>query len=67
MGERKLGTFDTLKLRLCSPPVLLLTEFTKPFIISADASNNAVGAGPLQYDNDGNLHPVAYMSHKYLP
>ena len=45
--------------------MLLLPEFSKPFTIDADASSNAVGAGLLQHSNDGNLHPVAYMLHKY--
>ena len=47
--------------------MLLLPDFSKPFTIDADASDNAVGAGLLQHGNDGNLHPVAYMLHKYLP
>ena len=46
--------------------MLLLPDFTKLFTIDADASNNAVGAGLLQHGNDGNLHLVVYMSHKYL-
>ena len=66
-GEYKQSAFDTLKWRLCSPPVLLLPNLTKPLNIDADTGNNAIGAGLLQYGNDGNLHPVAYMSHKYLP
>ena len=47
--------------------MLLLPDFSKPFTIDADASNNAVGAGLLQHSNDGKLHPVVYMAHKYLP
>ena len=46
--------------------MLLLPDFTKPFTIDADASNNKIGAVLLQYGNEGNLHPVAYMLHKYL-
>ena len=42
-------------------------DFSKPFTIDADVSDNAVGAGLLQHGNDGKLHPVAYMSHKYSP
>ena len=45
----------------------MLPDFTKPFTIDADASDNAVGAWLLQHGNNGKLHPVAYMSHKYLP
>ena len=47
--------------------MLLLPDFTKPFTIDADAIGNAVGAELLQYGNDGDLHPIAYMLHKYLP
>ena len=52
---------------MCSPPVLLLPDFTKPFTIDADASDNAVGAGQLQHGNDGELHPVVYILHSYSP
>ena len=45
----------------------MLPDFTKSFTIDADASDNAVGAGLLQHGNDGKLHPVAYMPHKYSP
>ena len=47
--------------------MLLLPDFSKPFTIDADVSDNAAGAGLLQYGNDINLHPIAYMLHKYLP
>ena len=45
----------------------MLPDFSKLFTIDADASDNVVGAGLLQYGNNGRLHPVAYMSHKYSP
>ena len=47
--------------------MLLLPDFSKPFTIDADASDNAIGAGLLQYGNDGKLHLIAYMLHKYSP
>ena len=47
--------------------MLLLPDFSKPFTIDADASDNAVGAGLLQHGNDGKLQPVAYILHKYSP
>ena len=47
--------------------MLLLPDFSKPFTIDADASDNAIVAGLLQHGNHGNLHPVVYMSHKYSP
>ena len=47
--------------------MLLLPDFSKPSTIDADVSNNAIGAGLLKNGNNGNLHPVVYMSHKYSP
>ena len=45
----------------------MLPDFSKPFTIDADASDNAVGAGLLQHGNDGKLYSVVYMLHKYSP
>ena len=47
--------------------MLLLPDFSKPFTIDADVNDNAVGAGLLRHGNNGNLHLVAYMLHKYSP
>ena len=47
--------------------MLLLPDFSKSFTIDADVSDNTIGAGLLQHSNDGKLHPVVYMLHKYSP
>ena len=47
--------------------MLLSPDFSKLSTIDADASDNAIEAGLLQHGNDGNLYPIVYMSHKYLP
>ena len=59
--------FQSLKQRLCSPPVLRGPDFTKEFILQTDASDVAVGAVLSQKDEEGHDHPVAYFSRKLLP
>ena len=53
--------FDKLKNVLCSKPILQYPDFTKPFIITTDASNYALGAilsqGPVGKDL-----PIAFAS-----
>ena len=67
VGRTQAERFWHLEVEVVYPLVLLLPNFTKPFTIDADPSNNAIGTGLLQYGNDSNLHPVACISHKYLP
>ena len=52
-----------LKRALCTTPVLLLPDLTKPFVVHTDASNFALG-GVLQQDDGKGLQPVAYESKK---
>jgi hypothetical protein len=55
--------FETLKKSLANSPVLSHPDFEKPFILSTDASNFAVGA-VLSQEIDGAEHPVAYASRQ---
>lgn len=48
---------------LVSAPVLRYPEYTKPFLISADASDIAVGA-VLQQEDEGSGYPITYFSRK---
>lgn len=56
--------FDCLKQCLISAPVLVNPDFTKRFYIQCDASSQGVGGVLFQIDNEGNEHPIAYMSAK---
>lgn len=53
--------FDTLKRKLTTAPLLIYPDFTKPFVLTCDASNYAVGAvlsqGPIGKDQ-----PIAFAS-----
>jgi hypothetical protein len=50
-------TFKNLKQTVSSPPVLVLPDFTKPFIIECDASGVGIGAVLMQASN-----PIALFS-----
>jgi hypothetical protein len=56
-------SFDELKAALCSPPVLLIPDQSKPFVLNCDACKYAIG-GTLQQDHGNGLQPVAYFSAK---
>jgi hypothetical protein len=52
-----------LKEALMSSPVLTYPDFRRPFVLSTDASNFAVGADLSQVIN-GEEHPIAYASRQ---
>jgi len=54
--------FTNLKNALISAPVLLLPDFTRPFVIHTDASDFATGA-VLSQDQGSGLQPIAFLSH----
>ena len=58
--------FETLKTHLCSQPILVSPDFSRPFVLQTDASDRAVGAVLSQVGPDGE-HPVGYYSRKLLP
>ncbi|CAI7792436.1 unnamed protein product [Closterium sp. NIES-53] len=62
-GEEAEADFQELKNFLVSPPVLLITDPSKPFKVVTDASNLAIGAVLLQDFGNG-LQPIAYESRK---
>lgn len=56
--------FAKLKSLLTSAPVLTHPDFTRPFVIQCDASKSGVGGVLYQLDDQGDEHPIAYMSQK---
>lgn len=55
------NSFNTLKEKLINPPILQYPDFTKPFIVTTDASNFALGAILSQGKYKEDL-PIAYAS-----
>jgi hypothetical protein len=62
-GAEQQNAFDALKAALCAPPVLLVPNQSKPFVLNCDACKFAIGA-TLQQDHGKGLQPVAYFSAK---
>ena len=48
---------------MATAPILQLLDFDKPFVLTTDASNAAIGA-ILEQDLGHGLSPVAYASRK---
>ena len=63
-NEEHQVAFECLRSRLCSPHVLRIPQFGKPFCLHTDASGVAVGATLGQLDEDGIEQPLAYASQK---
>ena len=57
--------FEELKQWLTSAPVLMMPDQAKPFQIKCDASKYASGAVLTQLDNNGDRHPVAFLSKTF--
>lgn len=57
--ENQIDAFTSLKLPLCSNPILQYSNFTKPLVLTTDASGYAVG-GVLSQDPTGKDLPIAF-------
>lgn len=55
--------FDKLKEVLCTEPVLQYPNFTKPFILTTDASGKALGA--ILVLSQGSKQAKTYQSHVF--
>lgn len=53
--------FDTLKCKLLNPPILQYPDFSKPFLLTTDASSYALGA-LLSQGRVGSDLPISYAS-----
>jgi hypothetical protein len=60
--ESHMTAFVELKKALCFAPVLALPDFTKPFILEADASEKCIGVVLMQ---EGRL--ISFMSKSLGP
>ena len=58
-------SFNSLKQKLTSSPVLMMPDQTWPFQIECDTSKYASGAILTQQDNNGDRHPVVFLSKTF--
>src|SRR5690606_11759416 len=65
-GSLQQEAFAALKQALCTAPVLLTPDPSRPYTLNCDACDYAIGA-TLQQDHGNGLQPVAYMSRKLTP
>lgn len=59
-------SFEALKKKLVTAPVLAYANFALPFILEVDASYSGLGA-ILSQEQDGKVRPVAYASRGLRP
>ena len=59
-----LKAFEELKLRRMMVPVLVFSDFKKPFRLETDASKEGLGAVHLQDSDDGQYRPEAFTSRE---
>lgn len=59
-------SFEALKAKLTSAPVLAYADFARPFILETDASYSGLGA-VLSQETEGGIRPIAYASRGLRP
>lgn len=62
-GQDEQHAFERLKEAICTAPVLMPADMSKPFVMACDASDAAVGA-VLSQGEGRDVHPVAFESRK---
>lgn len=66
-GQRKQASFDALRHATTTAPVLVHADPDRQYILETDASDYAYGAILLQKQDDGKIHPVAFLSKLLSP
>jgi len=66
MGDRERTAFENMKTKMSTAPVLVIPDPSKPFVVTTDASDFAIGA-VLEQEKDGHMHPCAFYSKVLSP
>ena len=59
--------FERFKEVLCNDSVLKSSDYSRAFTMQTDAFDRGMGVVLCQTNKDGEEHPVAYFSHKFVP
>src|SRR6201992_4247902 len=62
MTQERTEAFNKIKKAIASAPVLAHANPEKPYILETDVSNYAYGAILSQKQEDGKIHPIAFLS-----
>jgi len=65
ISKEFIDAFETSKTLLCNDPSLQYPDFNKPFTLTTDASNVAIGAVLSQGPNN-NEKPIAFASRTLM-
>jgi hypothetical protein len=65
-NEKAEEAFEVLKKAFISAPILVHIDSLKLFFFETDASYFALGSILSQYNENGQLHPIAYRSCKFF-
>ena len=66
-GEKETQAFETLKKALCTAPILIRPNWSKPFILLTDASRSGLGAVLSQLDDENRERVILYASRGLKP
>ena len=58
-----LATYEDLKMKCMTAPVLAFADFEKPFMLENDALKEGLGVVLSRKQSDRHYHPVAFASH----
>jgi len=65
--DKENESFEELKRRLITAPILRMPDFSKQFIIRTDASFFGLGGVLLQNDDEGKERPIHFISRSLKP
>ncbi|XP_035796548.1 retrovirus-related Pol polyprotein from transposon 412 [Amphiprion ocellaris] len=65
-SDERQQSFEALKTKLTTAPVLAYADFSLPFILEVDASHGGLGA-VLSQEQGGKVRPIAYASRGLWP
>lgn len=65
-GQEQQKSFERLRDLICTEPILQFPDFSRPFVVTTDASNFAIGA-VLSQGVIGSDRPIAYASRTLSP
>jgi hypothetical protein len=64
-GAKEKEAFEQLTKEMTKDPVLVHPDPKKPYFLESDASGVAMGSILSQRQEDGYLHPIAFMSERF--